>query len=280
MTPDSEIASLARAQADFARKLFRRNEAPPTAVAGMEAQRAARRFGVYRNNVAAALIETLRRRFPVAERLVGEAFFKAMASQFASENLPASPVLLAYGGEFPEFIASFEPAQSIPYLADVMRLEWLRHAAYHAPDAEPLPPAVLVELPPETLGAVRFQLHPSAGLLTSSYPVVSIWETNNFDVKVRSIGRDAGPEAAIVLRPALEVAVLPLDQGGAAFLAMIIGGASLAEAAVGAAVKDSDFELSRVLGALLAAGAFSGITAAEDSIGMGGLHEKSVFPRR
>ncbi len=76
---------------------------------------------------------------PSIERLVGEDFFKGAASLFigASSSHPR-PVLIEYGEAFPAFLESFEPARGLPYLADVARLEWLRHAAYHAADRVPL----------------------------------------------------------------------------------------------------------------------------------------------
>jgi hypothetical protein len=40
--------------------------------------------------------------------------------------------------DFPDFIEQFEPASSVPYLADVARLEMLRVRAFHAADADPL----------------------------------------------------------------------------------------------------------------------------------------------
>ena len=46
----------------------------------------ARRFGVYRNNVYAGLIDVLAGRFPVVARLVGEEFFRAMAATMSSAS--------------------------------------------------------------------------------------------------------------------------------------------------------------------------------------------------
>jgi len=43
--------------------------------------------------------------------------------------------LAEYGDGFADFLAGFAPAQSLPYLADVARLEWAINAAYHAPIA-------------------------------------------------------------------------------------------------------------------------------------------------
>ncbi|WP_232845695.1 HvfC/BufC family peptide modification chaperone [Aurantimonas marina] len=65
-----------------------------------------------------SLIEALGKRFPGPRQLVGDDFFRGMAPEFVQAVKPGSPVLLEYGGEFPAFVASFAPADTVPYLAD------------------------------------------------------------------------------------------------------------------------------------------------------------------
>ena len=67
----------------------------------------ARRFAVYRNNVAVGLIGALEARYPVSRRIAGEDLFRAMARAFVRANRPRSPVMIAYGQEFPEFVAEY-----------------------------------------------------------------------------------------------------------------------------------------------------------------------------
>ena len=220
----------------------------------------ARRFSVHRNNLHASLIDVLRARYPVIERLVGEDFFKAAARIFATAHPPRTPVLIEYGGGFPAFLESFEPARGLPYLGDVARLEWLRHAAYHAADQAPLTAASLAGVPPESAGGLTFALHPSAGLIASPFPIVSIWETNAFDEQVRPIGPELPGEAALVIRPELEVSVLRLDAAEHAFTAALAAGQTLGQA-MGKAAAREGFDLSPFFAKLIAAGAFSGFTA-------------------
>jgi hypothetical protein len=217
-----------------------------------------KRFNIHRNNVFVGLIDTLRARYPVVARLVGEEFFAATARHYAAAHPPHSPALFEYGGGFSDFLKTFEPARGLVYLSDVAALEWLRHEAYHAPDALPMKPEALAGISPEQIGGIVLRLHPSAGLLISDYPVFSIWETNSQDEEVRRIGPENAGEAALVLRPGLEVAVMRLGGGGDVFLKCIQEGACLAEAAQRAATSTARFALAEVFGALLAVGAFSG----------------------
>ena len=110
--------------------------------------RSARRFAVYRNNVMVTLSKALKSRFPAVDKIVGEEFFGAMARVFVSERPPRSPLLATYGDEFADFIATFEPASDLPYLADVARLEAARTRAYHSADAVPIDADGLTALDP------------------------------------------------------------------------------------------------------------------------------------
>jgi hypothetical protein len=67
----------------------------------------ARRFAVYRNNVAVGLIGALEARYPVSRGIAGEDLFRAMARAFVRACKPRSPVMIAYGAEFSEFVADY-----------------------------------------------------------------------------------------------------------------------------------------------------------------------------
>ena len=73
----------------------------------------ARRFAVYRNNVAVGLIGALEARYPVSRRIAGDDLFRAMARTFVRAHKPRSPVMIAYGGEFPEFVAEYLAAAEL-----------------------------------------------------------------------------------------------------------------------------------------------------------------------
>ncbi len=243
-------ADLAALQGDFTRALLGGGAQDAAGVAP-------HRFTVYRNNVFASLAEVLRARYPAVERLTGEDFFAAAARVFVSEHPPSSPVLLEYGEGFAAFLAAFEPARELPYLADVARLEWLRHAAFHAADCPALTAAALSAVAPERAGELIFERHPSLGLISSPYPAVSIWETNVRDEHVRSIGPELPGEAALIVRPALEVSVHRLDPGEHLFAAALLSGLTLADAARTASAT-AVLSLPHAIAKLLAAGAFRG----------------------
>ena len=91
-----------------------------------------RRFAVYRNNVYVSLVDALVAGFPKVHELVGDTFFRAMARDYAAEHPPKTPVLAFYGEDFGAFISGFQPAEGVPYLGDIARLEFARRCALHA----------------------------------------------------------------------------------------------------------------------------------------------------
>jgi hypothetical protein len=225
-----------------------------------------RRFAVYRNNVVVGLVKALAARFPAVERVVGEEFFAAMARVFITTHPPRSPLLMQYGDTFPSFIAGFEPAAELPYLADVARLEAARTRAYHAADAEPLDAAALQALDPESLGDVRLSLHPSIEIVRSAHPIVAIWAMNAGEAEPGPI-EDWRPEDALVARPALEVEVRTLPAGGAGFIEALRGGRALAEAVDSAAGDSAQFDLAANLAGLIGSGLIVALVEGQPRMG-------------
>lgn len=207
------------------------------------------RFAVYRNNVQSSLINALGDSYPVVAQLVGEEFFRAMAAVFIQAQPPHSPLMSLYGEDFADFIESFEPAFSVPYLADVARLEHLRTVAYHAADASPISPEEITAAlsAPDSLSKLRFGLHPSLRLLDSSHAVVTIWAAHQHDATLEGINPHQ-EQYALVLRNCLDVEVFALEHGASVFIRQLLDGQPL----LAAAQNSPPFDLSQTLALLIA----------------------------
>ncbi len=240
-------------EALFAAALLDAKQPVPRGITAPNAAVATRRFAVHRNNVVAGLVRALQTRFPAVEKIVGEEFFAAMARAFVTEQPPCTPLLATYGDELAAFIAAFEPAREIAYLADVARLEAARTRAYHAADATPLDTGQFAALDPNAVGSMRFGLHPSTEIVRSPHPIVTIWAMNSGEQDVAPIENWCG-EDALVFRPYLDVEVRVLPPGGAAFLLALAGGRPLGEAAEAALADYPEFDLTRNLAGLIGLG--------------------------
>jgi hypothetical protein len=198
------------------------------------------RFGVYRNNVASALINALRVRFPVTAGLLGASEFAMRAGDYALANLPGSPVLITYGAAF---AGTLEPP-----LQDMARLENLWWNAYHAAEADALAPGALSQKSPESLAGTRFAFHPSMGLMSSAFNVGTVWRGTR-DGKPAAF--DPQPEYLLVARPEAGVDVKVLPSASHSFIAGLAGGKTLAEAYEHSAGLHPEFDLAAELAALL-----------------------------
>jgi len=218
------------------------------------------RLAVYRNNVVSSLVDALAETFPVVQQLVGTEFFRAMAVLFVRQAPPRSRVLAHYGQGFPSFVADFEPARGLPYLADVARLEIARVAAYHAADADPVSEesVALALVSGDRMGELKIVLHPSVSTLDSRHAVVTLWAAHQVDdgAEIASVDVDVDvPESALVLRAGLDVLVLRAPAGAVAFVEALRAGLDLGESASRALSAAPAFDLTAVLSQLLAHGA-------------------------
>ena len=250
------MTTIAMTQGAFSAALLDpEQDCPPAAVVWNGSDPAAR-FAVHRNNVVSSLIDALADTFPVAQRLVGIEFFRAMTSIFVRQSPPRSSVLALYGQALPDFIDRFEPARSVPYLADVARLEYARVVSSHAADADALSnqEAMRVLGSGERADALILGCHPSLIAFESSRAAVSIWAAHQGDENLEAIDVER-PEACWVIRDALDVLVLPVSTAAATFVRSIRGGTPLGRAASDAHQADTSFDLTATLTLLVRHGA-------------------------
>jgi hypothetical protein len=180
------------------------------------------RLNVYRNNTQLGLTEALRDGYPVVNKLVGTEFFNQLARSYIRRYPPKAGCLLCYGGGFAEFIQDYQPANGLPYLPDVARLEWLWHEAFHEADAFALDMAKLATMAPEAYDKLGFVLHPSARFLASDFPILKIWQANQEGYESDGrINLDEGGCRLLVYRPQLEVVIIPLDETDYLFLTLL-----------------------------------------------------------
>ncbi len=246
------MLALADTQDAFAEALLDPERAVPTVLVA-EGTGRSRGFDVYRNNRMSALVDALAATYPAVQRLVGETFFRGAARVYVQHEPPTSPILHRYGAGFGDFLDRFPPADAVPYLGDVARLEWSRLRSHHAPDAKPLPIQALASIPAQATPMVRLDLHPSLELHRSRWPVGSLRAAlsgprNDVEVDMTQ------SEDLAVLRPALEVQVRVLPDGGYAFVRALGEGATIERAARRGAAASEQFDLITQLQGLFTLG--------------------------
>ncbi len=161
-----------------------------------------------------------------------------------------------YRNNFPNFIEQYEYAQSVPWLADVARIERAWLDAYHAADIQPLMPHALASIPSERLVDTILKPHPAARIVRSRFPAVTIFTANRSDGSASRV-EVVEAEDALLTRPALDVEARRLPPGGAIFVTRLIAGDSLGTAASAALSDSPSFDLAANISGMLEAGAFT-----------------------
>jgi hypothetical protein len=234
-------------QRDFSNFVLRESR---QAVAGIIANglEPAQRLAIYRNNTLLGLTEALRDVYSVVNRVVGESFFNRLAQAYILDFPPQSGCLLTFGDQFAGFLSAFAPAQGLPYLPDVARLEWFCHEAYHEADETGLDISLLAEVPANLYGELRIQLHATARFLASGYPVLRIWQANQSGYTGDDrINLDEGGCRLLVFRPRLEVEIVQLDDAEYCFLTALCSGVTLTKAVEQVYTADPEFEVEACL---------------------------------
>jgi hypothetical protein len=209
-----------------------------------------RAIRVHRNTAMKAAQDALADNYPVVRALVGEEAFAACAAGYAEANPPCDPRLCIYGRQFDAFLSGYVPFGSLPWLAGMARLEWLRIEALFAADTLALS---------STSGQIgvdtRLSLHPAVRMLAYDAPVASLWLAHQPWAAAGAIERvEWQPEVALVTRPADKVIVMVANPGMVAFLSACERGESLGDAARTA--DEAGGDVAQIFAALIAAGAF------------------------
>jgi hypothetical protein len=238
----------------FAAALDDPSAAPPATTCGRLGAPDAHRFSVYRNNVAVGLIGALEARYPVSRRIAGADLFRAMARAFIHAHKPRSPVMIAYGEEFPEFLARCDGVEL--FFADVAKLESAWVETYHAQDAAAATVGDLAALSPDCLPGARIAFHPAAQLLRFATAAASIWAAaQNSDWRAAPV--ESNGEDALITRLDSDVQVRVLLPLGYEFALRLREGATLVEAAE--AIDDPAFDFGTHLVGLIESGAVASI---------------------
>jgi hypothetical protein len=217
----------------------------------------AARLGIYRNIVFNNLTATLAIDYPTVKRLVGDEFFDSVAARYIRDVPSRSGNLQHFGARFPEFLASTPEAASLPYLADVARLEWARQESLLTRNATPLDPAQLARVSEDSQVTLSLELHPSVRLVDSAYPVLDIWLFCQ-NPKDGNLTLDGSSQRVMLWRDCNQIAMRAVDAGLYELLAVMQRDVALAAAHDAAVTANPNFDLNDAVQQLFADGLIVG----------------------
>jgi hypothetical protein len=208
------------------------------------------RLDIYRHNLFDSLGSALAAVYPTVALLVGDGFFRFAAHEYIAAHPSRSGNLHDFGALLPDFLAQFEPARGLPYLADSARLDWAWHEVFHT-SALPVADAAgllgrIAALPDEDRLQVGLQWQPAARLLASRYPVLRIWQANQPGAGEEGVDLDAGGESV-------------LGAAECALLQALASGAGLGDAVAAALGQEAHFDVAGAIAHHVAAGTLVGL---------------------
>jgi len=208
------------------------------------------------NMLLSALVDMLRRAYPVTARILGKCGFDAAALDFARRFPSTNPdPPNGYGGDFAEFLAEQLPIADSLFLADLAALDWLWTEAHLATDAPVLDLGDLAHDDEIAWTIHRLPLHPAAGFIWLKTPAVTVWQAHQ---KGRdTIAPDFRAEGALVTRKDGRVALRSITRPEHRRLAGLRLGEGISQAAEATAALYPEADVSAVLAKLVRSGAFA-----------------------
>jgi hypothetical protein len=216
---------------------------------------AAARLAIYRNNLREGFIKALALEFPVIQRLVGDDYFRQLAQELLSAYPSRTGDLHAIGAPFSEYLRTRFAETEYAYFADVAALEWAYQQSAIAAEASAFDVQSLARVPPESYGALRFNLHPACFLIQSAYPILRIWQVNQAEEGDPDIvDLSAGPDYVVTRRLGVSVELRRVSPVEYVLLQRFFAGETLAEALAVVEEHDPAFDLGRALRQFIALG--------------------------
>ena len=218
----------------------------------------ARRLQIYHNNIYISLTNALRAVYPVVSRLVGDDFFRFIATEYIKKHPSRSGNLHDFGNQFASFIENFTPAKALVYLSDVARLEWAYHIVFHEVDCPSFDVTNLEQVSEEYYHKLIFIPNPASQLIKSPYPILRIWQQNQ-DTQFQNngdgdntkseaiINLDQGETRLLIIRRDLDIEFQTLEKEEYAFLNAIYNHSDFFTACDAATTVDPECDISKML---------------------------------
>jgi len=182
---------------------------------------------------------------------VGDEFFQHVAREYIQQYPAHDGNVHEFGHVFSEFLASFPGANTLAYLPDVARLEWAHHQVFHASELAVLNIQALASLENLTSESLRFQVSKCCRLLSSVYPVLSIWQANQAGNENQTVDLEEGSVQFVVVRKGLDVEFRPLNEAFFSLLLALSKGKTFAGACEEALRFDVDSDVGAMLKSLI-----------------------------
>lgn len=207
------------------------------------------RLQIYRRSCNEIQTAALRTSYPAVMALVGQDWFDQAARRYRQRYPSHAGNLQLFGAHFADYLATIPPGRTLPYLADIARLEWLRQESVLAADERALGFDEFVTCLNDAGEPLRVRLRTSVRWLASRHQVLTIWHFAL--VPDGNLSLEDQGENALLWRGGGEVAMASVDSATLAFVEALAAGVPLDQASAGAQVHDGNFDPARCMNELI-----------------------------
>ncbi len=226
------MTRLAHVQKDFQSFLLRAQASVEAHVVGTERVGVATRLGIYGNGYRLRLIEALQSNYPVLAKLLGEADFETLGTEYVRAHDSPFFSIRYYGEQLAEFLARDANYASAPILAELARWEWAMTEVFDAADAEPINSEALARVAPGAWAQLRFGWHPAVRRLDLLWNVPQVWKAVSGDSTRPEASLQSEPLRWLLWRQELSTYFRSLAPAEAAVLDEARGGQTFGELCV------------------------------------------------
>ncbi len=189
----------------------------------------ATRLAVYTRGYPARVTESLREAFPATANILGEASFAALATRYLA-HIPAElRNLNDVGAALPAFLRSDSLRDDLPFLPDLVELEWAVTVCFHAKLATAFDASVCSGWRAEDWERARIEFQPGLALVRSPWPLRELRETRHgerLEIDVDLVDRR---DRVLVRRLGFEVVVESIGEVEAEAIERLRAGAPLGD---------------------------------------------------
>ena len=163
-------------------------------------------LAIYRSSVRETLIQALQDIYPAVHSGLGERNFRLLARDYVDQFPSQSSSLDDYGAFLSDFMLQHPALQEQRHMADVARVDWCWHRAFHAADT-PLPDPHRIKQALLNTETTLLQRASGAALVLSTHPCFDLWRLGRGFISEHAVKASATAQACLVWRHGYDVCV-------------------------------------------------------------------------
>ena len=203
-----------------------------------------RGLAIYRNNLVATAQQALAISFPTVLTLIGEDLFNYVCRELLISSPPKHGDWALWGEDFAALLSDVTQLVDYPFVADIAQVDWIRQQSMRAKDSV-MEQASLQLLATHDIDELYIELTPSQFCMTSSYPVIELWMSNQPDVDaetteinkqhylttaVEKLSKNDFSQKVLIYRPHFNAEIRELPMTEYAWLTLLKRGISIGKA--------------------------------------------------